>query len=229
MESAGHFSPKLFEFLRELEANNDRGWFLANRARYEEHVRGPALRFVADFAPRLAALSRRFRADPRPVGGSLFRIQRDVRFSRDKSPYKTHVGIQFRHESAGDVHAPGFYVHLEPGELWIGGGVWHPDPDVTRRIREAIAAHPDRWRRAAHAPAFARRFELDGDALKRVPPGYPPDHPFADDLKLKDFVAGASPDDDAATRPRFIDDVAELFRALAPFMRFLCRALDLPF
>ncbi|MBI5501224.1 MAG: DUF2461 domain-containing protein [Deltaproteobacteria bacterium] len=229
MPKTAHFGPELFTFLRELAVNNERGWFQANRERYEEHVRGASLRFVTDFAPRLAAVSRHFRADARPVGGSLFRIQRDIRFSRDKSPYKTAVGIQFRHEAAADVHAPGFYVHLEPGELWIGGGVWHPDPPVVRRIRDAIVARPDRWRRAAHSPAFRRRFELGGEALKRTPPDYPADHPFQDDLKLKDFVAGASPAESAAIRAGFIDDVARIFRELTPFMRFLCEALDLPF
>jgi uncharacterized protein (TIGR02453 family) len=229
MAKTAHFTPAFFEFLRELAENNERAWFLENRARYEDRVRGAALRFISDFAPRLAKLSPHFRADARPVGGSLFRIQRDVRFSRDKRPYKTQVGIQFRHEAAADVHAPGFYLHLEPGGLWIGGGVWHPDPPVTRRIREAIVGHPERWQRAAHAPAFARRFELGGEALQRVPSDYPKDHRFAEDLKRKDFVAGASPEESAATRPTFLEDVDKLFRALSPFMRFLCEALELPF
>src|SRR5918996_1661223 len=142
------FGPELFRFLRDLEANNDRTWFNANKDRYEREVRDPALDFVEDFAPRLAEISQHFVADPRPSGGSLFRIHRDTRFSKDKSPYKTHVGIHFRHELAKHAHTPGFYLHLQPGSVFVGVGIWHPDPPALLRIREAIAGDPSAWRRA---------------------------------------------------------------------------------
>ena len=107
-------SPALFDFLRALRANNERPWFEANKARYREEVRDPMLDFIAAFAGPLAEISPHFRADPRPNGGSLFRIYRDTRFSKDKTPYKTNVGAHFRHAAGRDAHAPGFYLHLEP-------------------------------------------------------------------------------------------------------------------
>jgi uncharacterized protein (TIGR02453 family) len=145
----------------------------------------PALDFIEAFAPRLEKISPHFRADPRPSGGSLFRIYRDTRFSKDKSPYKTNLGIHFRHDRAKDAHAPGYYLHIGPGEVFAGGGVGHPDTDAAKRIREAIVADPERWKRATRRGAFAKRLELGGDSLKRVPPWADADHPLAEDLKRK--------------------------------------------
>src|SRR5438045_6944819 len=123
---APHFTPKLFSFLRDLAENNDRGWFAANKERYERDVRGPALRFVSDFGPRLAKFAPSLAADPRPVGGSMFRIHRDTRFSRDKSPYKDHVGLHFFHQAAKKAPSvPGFYLHLMPGQSFAAAGIWH--------------------------------------------------------------------------------------------------------
>src|ERR687888_1622679 len=138
------FGPELFAFLEDLRANNNREWFAANKHRYEEHLLEPAIAFIDAFAPRLEKISPHFRADSRPSGGSLFRIYRDTRFSKDKSPYKTNLGIHFRHERAKDVDAPGYYLHIGPGEVFAGGGMWHPDSSTATRIREAIVADPDR-------------------------------------------------------------------------------------
>src|SRR5919198_1163641 len=134
------FGPELFSFLADLRANNNREWFAANRERYEEHLLEPALDFVEAFAPRLEKISPHFRAEARPSGGSLFRIHRDTRFSKDKSPYKTNLGIHFRHERAKVAHAPGYYLHIGPGEVFAGGGVWHPGTEAATRIREGILA-----------------------------------------------------------------------------------------
>jgi uncharacterized protein (TIGR02453 family) len=142
---APSFSPELFAFLRELATNNDREWFTAHKARYVAEVQEPALAFIEDVGLRLPEVSRHLVADPRTVGGSMFRIHRDVRFSKDKSPYKTHVGIQFRHERARDAHAPGVYLHLEPGSVFMGCGTWRPDGDTLHAIRTAIASKPGRW------------------------------------------------------------------------------------
>ena len=136
--SKRYFTPKLFGFLRELAENNDREWFKAHQDEYEQYVREPALEFITDFAKPLEKISPHFVADSRTVGGSLFRIQRDTRFSKDKTPYKTNVGIQFRHEFGRDVHAPGFYLHLEPDNVFMGAGMWHPDGGSLKRIRDAI-------------------------------------------------------------------------------------------
>jgi uncharacterized protein (TIGR02453 family) len=226
---AASFSPELFEFLHELREHNDRDWFKANKPRYEELVQEPALRFVADFAPRLERISRHMVADPRPVGGSVFRIYRDTRFSRDKSPYKTHTGIHFRHEQARSAHSPVFYLHLEPGNVFAASGVWRPDPGSLARIRERIASDPQGWRRTVRAKAFSSRFELGGDSLKRAPAGFDPGHPLIGDLKRKDFVAVAALDERTATSAGFLDRFTETSRAAAPFVRFLCGALELPF
>ncbi len=163
-----YFSPRLFQFLRELRLHNDRGWFEANRERYEGDVREPMLRFISDLGRPLRAISPNITVDPRPVGGSMFRIYRDIRFSKDKSPYKTNIGAHFPHAAAGkDESAPGFYVHLEPANSLGGGGLWHPDSRTLRKVRDRIAAPAKEWK-AVRATGIA----IEGDALKRVPPGY---------------------------------------------------------
>ena len=135
-----YFTARTFRFLKDLGENNSREWFKANQDRYETDVREPALDFIAAFAEPLARLSPHFVADARKVGGSMFRVQRDTRFSKDKTPYKTNAAMQFRHEQARDVHAPGFYLHIEPGNCFMGAGLWRPETRVAYDIRERIAA-----------------------------------------------------------------------------------------
>jgi uncharacterized protein (TIGR02453 family) len=224
-----HFTPELFEFLRELKDNNDRDWFAANKTRYLETVQEPALEFVADFGPVLETISPHFVADPRPVGGSLFRIYRDTRFSKDKTPYKTHTGIQFRHEAAKDVHAPGFYLHLGPDRASAVAGVWRPDSSSLAKVRGAIADRPEEWEAAVSDPEFSSRYELVGESLKRAPAGFDPEHRFVDDLKRKDFVATSRLTESAVTRAGFAEALADRWRSASPFMSFLCRALDVPY
>lgn len=224
-----HFTPRLFAFLKELKAHNDRAWFEENRGRYEEHLLDPALRFVSDFGPRLKRLSPHFEAIPKTVGGSLFRIYRDTRFSNDKSPYKTHVGIRFSHRRAKEVQAPVFYLHLEPGACFAGLGVYHPDRDTLARVRETITEQPEAWRRVLAEPAVANTFRQGGDTLKRPPKGFDPEHPLIDDLKRKDFVAYAELADEEVTAPGFLDSYAGLCRAGAGYVRFLCRAVGVEF
>ena len=137
--TSAHFSPELFRFLRQLKRNNRRDWFEKNKPRYIEYVRDPLLQFIEDYAPRLHTISPYLVADPKPVGGSMFRIYRDVRFSKDKTPYKTSAGIHFRHEQSKDAHAPGFYLHVAPGEIFVALGIWHPASEALREIREHIA------------------------------------------------------------------------------------------
>jgi uncharacterized protein (TIGR02453 family) len=219
------FGPGLFAFLAELKENNDREWFAANKHRYEEQVLEPALAFIDAFAPRLEKISPHFRADSRPSGGSLFRIYRDTRFSKDKTPYKTNVGINFRHERAKDAHAPGYYLHIGPGEVFAGGGIWHPGTDGATRIREAIVADPERWKRATRG----KRLELGGESLKRVPSWADPEHPFAEDLKRKDFYGWTRLSEEDVVAPGFVDEYARICRAAAPLIQFLCNALDVPY
>lgn len=223
------FGSDTLAFLSELAANNDRSWFGENKTRYESSVREPALAFIEAVAPGLRRVSKHFVASSRRSGGSLMRIYRDTRFSRNKAPYKTNIGIQFRHELGKDVHAPGFYVHVAPGHSFVGAGIWRPDADALDAIRARIADAPHAWRRARDARPFAERFELAGEQLKRMPRGYSADHPMADDLKRKDFIGVCEYEIGDITEPEFIDYVLARFIEAKPLMRFLCGALDLKF
>ena len=229
MSAGPYFTPELFRFLAELAAHNERPWFEANKARYRTAIQEPLLRFIADFAPELKEISPHFVADPRPQGGSMFRIYRDVRFAADKSPYKTHAAAQFRHRAAKDVHAPGFYLHLEPGGCFVGVGIWHPDGPTLAAIRAALVADPAGWTSAVGDRAFARAFTLGGDALKRPPQGFDPAHPLIDDLKRKDFVAMAPLSEEQAMAPEFLQRFTTHCRAAAPFMRYVAAAIGQPF
>jgi uncharacterized protein (TIGR02453 family) len=225
-----HFRPATFSFLRDLAANNDRGWFAANKDRYETHVKEPGIEFISDFGSRLEKISSHYVADTRGVGGSLFRIHRDTRFAKDKTPYKTNTGMQFRHEAAKDVHAPGYYLHLEPGGCFAGVGMWQPDTASLTKIRDAIVADPAAWKRAAYGKRFSDVFTLsDGERLKRPPRGYDPEHPYTDDLRRKDFTAGAKLTQKQVTSPGFVREYARMCTAATPYMKFLCDALGLPF
>ena len=227
--SQTYFTPATFAFLRDLANNNRRQWFNANRDRYEDHVKVPALRFIEDFRPRLAKVSAHFRADARPVGGSLFRIYRDVRFSKDKRPYMIHTGIQFRHAAAKDVHAPGFYLHLEPRNVFMGCGVWHPDGPSLQKIRSRIVDDPAAWKRTLRAKKFAGRFQLGGESLKRAPRGIDPEHALIEDLKRKDFIAFTPLLQRDVTGTKLTATMDGLCRASTGFQRFLCNAVGVPF
>ncbi len=224
-----YFTPKLFGFLRDLAANNEREWFKANQDRYESVVREPALDFIADFEPKLHKISPHFVADTRKVGGSLFRIQRDTRFAKDKTPYKENTGVQFRHAAGKDAHAPGFYLHLEPGECFMGVGLWRPETKVAYAIRERIDAERAEWKRATRSERFTSTFEMGGDSLVRPPKGYDGDHPLIGDLKRKDFIASRRLTQAQITGDDFMDEFAEMCAAARPYMRFLCRAVGVPF
>lgn len=226
--TAAHITPELFQFLRELKENNNREWFQANKKRYETHLREPLLRFITDFGLRLPEISPHYVADARRSGGSLFRINRDIRFSKDKSPYKTSAGIQFRHESGKDVHAPGFYLHLEPGSVFAGIGIWHPDTRTLGKIRDAIVAKPESWRQILAEETFTTTYQLGGDSLIRPPKGYDSNHPLIEELKRKDFIASTQFDEQETYQPSFIDRFAETCRIGAPYVEFLTRAVGLP-
>jgi uncharacterized protein (TIGR02453 family) len=221
-----YFTPALFDFLHELRVNNQREWFQRNRARYESEVRDPALRFITDAGPLLQRISEHIVADPRPVGGSLFRINRDIRFSADKSPYKTAVGMSFGHDRGRDGPAPGFYLHLEPGESFAGGGVHMPDGVTLKRVRDAIVADTAAWSRIVDDPEFAPGYVNMGDALKRAPQGYDPAHPRVDDLRRKSFTWHARFTEADVCDPGFMDRFVAACRTAAPFSRFLARALQ---
>jgi uncharacterized protein (TIGR02453 family) len=222
-------SPTIFKFLRELEANNRRDWFNANKERYLHDARDPMLAFIEAFAPRLKKISPRFVADPAPTGGSLFRIYRDTRFSKDKSPYKTHIAAHFQHAATRGtrreeaVHAPGFYLHIESGQSFFGAGLWRPEPALAQKVRGTIAARPERWRSAV------RGLELDGDQLARPPRGFPADHPLIDDLRRKDFICATQFGDREVCARDFLDRFTKACRQAAPLVKFLTEAVGLKF
>ena len=145
-----YFSAKAFALLREFARNNNREWFLANKERHEALLRDPFLALIGDLAAPLAKISPHFRADPRPHGGSMFRVYRDARFAKDKSPYKTWLGARLRHERARELHAPSFYLHIQPGDSFVGGGLWHPEPPTLARVRDFLVANPATWKKAVH-------------------------------------------------------------------------------
>ncbi len=229
MSSSPRLSPKAFKFLNDLKRNNNRDWFNANKDRFESDLREPALQFIRDFAPYLADISPYFCADDRKSGGSMFRIYRDTRFSKDKSPYKTYTGLQFRHEQGKDAHCPGYYLHLQPKEFFVGVGIWHPDGDTLRMIRAAIDAEPERWKKVSRAKAFTKVFNLAGDSLKRAPKGYEIDHPLIEDLRRKDFIAVAELTQKQVTSPGFVKDFAKYCKTGSPLVEFLCDAIGVPF
>lgn len=227
--STRYFTPRLFSFLDDLAANNDRDWFKAHQDEYEEHVREPALEFINDFAAPLKKISEHFVADSRTVGGSLFRIQRDTRFAKDKTPYKLNTGMQFRHAVGKDAHAPGFYVHLQPRECFMGVGLWQPETKTAYRVRAAIDEDQAGWKKATRGKRFTDVFSLGGDSLVRPPKGYDEDHPLIEDLKRKDFIASTRLTQKQITSAGFLEDFTDNCRRAAPFMRFLCEAAGLPF
>ena len=228
-ERYARFYPETLAFLEELAANNNRDWFKENKSRYEEQVLDVALRFIQSMQDPLHAMAPRFVALPTRVGGSLMRVYRDTRFSKNKTPYKTNIGIQFRHEQARDVHSPGYYVHIDPEQVVVGVGMWRPDSEPLRQIRERIAARPGEWQRACAGASFRRHFELGGETLKRPPRGFDAGHECIDDIKRKSFIAVRSFDVEACLKPRFQQTVESSFRMAEPFMRFLCKAVGVRF
>ncbi len=219
------FTHGTVQFFKDLAENNDREWFAENKQRYESDVKDASLRFIEAFAPHLHKLSPHFMATPR----SLFRIYRDVRFSKDKSPYKTHAGIHFRHEQAKDAYAPGYYLHIEPGEFFAGLGIWHPQGPALRAIREHIVAEPKAWKAAIGGKRFRETLELAGDSLTRAPKDFDPEHPAVEDLKRKDFIGLTALTKSFVTSSDLPKELAKIYRAGTPLMRFLCDALDVPF
>ena len=224
-----HFDQDSLRFFRDLARHNERAWFHANKARYEAKVRDPFLRLIGELAEPLARISPNFRADPRPVGGSLFRIQRDTRFANDKTPYKTWAGARFFHERGRQVEAPLFYLQIAPGDSFVAAGLWRPSSPTLRRLRDFLIDNPAAWKRAVHAPAFRRRFEMGGESLTRPPRGFDPAHELIEDLKRKDFVVLRRLDDALVTGPKLRATVTNEFARMAPVVDYLCAALELEF
>ena len=217
------FGPGFFTFLRDLKRHNTREWFEANRARYVADVETPMLDFIRAVGEKLPAICPGYVADPRRMGGSMFRIYRDTRFSADKSPYKTWLGARFGHRKATrDTHAPGFYVHLSVDESYGGGGIYHPDTPTLTKIRQRIVSHEKA------CAAVVKSVELEGDTLKRPPAGFDKAHKFIEDLKRKDLYSLAEFSQADVTSRRFLDRYLEACDAVTPLVEFLTEAVGLP-
>jgi uncharacterized protein (TIGR02453 family) len=223
MAGKSYFDDDLFQFLRELKKNNNREWFQANKARYENKVKKPMLEFIADFAPILRKVHPRFVADPKPTGGSMFRIYRDIRFSEDKSPYKTMASAHFPHHKSGQsVHVPGFYLHLEPEQCFTASGIWHPDSPTLLAIRKGIVNRTEDWKK------LRKKITINGEKLARPPKGFPPDHPYIEDLKHKDFTTSSQFTEAQVCSTSFMNDLAATYKKMLPLVEFLSKSLRLP-
>src|SRR5215813_6021246 len=220
-----YFDRSLFQFMGQLRRNNRRPWFLKHKAEYDELARDASVRFISDLRLHIREVSTWLVVDPKPHGGSLLRVYRDIRFSKDKTPYKSHVGMSFWHASSNEetIHAPGLYLHIDPAGCFLAGGMWHPDPRSLARIRDAVAWKQDDWRYAK------RGLKLGGDALTRPPRGYAADHPLVEDLKRKDFVASIELSQAQICSGRFMDDFLRSARKMSPLLRFLSEAVKLRF
>jgi uncharacterized protein (TIGR02453 family) len=227
--SKSPFTAKLFAFLGELKENNNREWFAENKPRYESDVLLPAMEFVTQMQSKLEKHSRYLLASPKRVGGSIMRVYRDTRFSKDKIPYKTNVGIHFRHSIGSDVHAPGLYLHLEPKACFAAAGIWMPPTEPLTAIRQSIMDTTADWNKVLKNKKFAARFKLDGDSLKTAPRGTDPNHPAIVDLRRKNF-AGITPlSEHDILRSDLIDFISDIFQDAKPLMKFLCDSLQLPY
>jgi uncharacterized protein (TIGR02453 family) len=223
MPDTAVFSSEVFTFLRQLKRNNNREWFAKNKARYQACIVEPALSFIGDFAPQLEKISPFFLADARPTRGSLFRIYRDTRFSSDKRPFKTHIGIHFSHASGKDAHAPVFYLHLEPDSCFAAAGIWHPDNQALTKVRTAIVREPEQWAKVR------KKLTLEGNSLVRPPRGFDPNHPFIDDIRMKEFVGSVALTDDQICGGKLVRDFAATCRKMSPLVEFTTKALGLKF
>ena len=228
------FTASTFDFLSGLRAHNEKPWFEAHRSDYEQHVKEPMQALVAAMDARFARFAPEIGGDPRR---SVFRIHRDVRFSKDKSPYKTHVASWFFHRGAharvgqeSEGGSAGFYVHVAPGESFLGGGLWMPPRPTLDRLRAAIAADPRGFAKVVVSPAVAKRFGgLSTESmLKRMPRGYADDHPAGDWLKHQSFTLGRRITDKQVTSAKLPALLEEDFTLLLPLVRWLNAVLGLP-
>ena len=220
------FTPDAMQFLVDLAFNNERAWFQPHKADYERLLKEPLEALCADLAVELGERGVPLRADPK---SSPFRIYRDTRFSKDKSPYKTNVAASFpwlgegvaTSEGQSQRHGGG-YFHFSPEGSYMGGGMWHPEPARLAAFRRVVDESPDVALAALADPVYLARFvPVHGDSLKRVPQGYAPDHPHADLLKLKDVTFGREVSFDEVFSPDLPRILATDFAAAVPVMRFL--------
>jgi uncharacterized protein (TIGR02453 family) len=212
-------------FMRRLKKNNTRIWFENHKNEYETHVKLPMQSLITSLQPEFEKFAPEFDINPKR---SIFRIYRDIRFSKDKTPYKTHAAAHFvlRGKPKG-LEGSGYYLHIEPGEVFLGGGIYIPDNDQLKKIRAALDSKPEAFLHIINKTRFKKMFGvLEGEKLQRVPQGYSPDHPMAEWLKLKQFFVGVEYKDSVCTDEKFIRLVASVYATATPLVRFLNEALS---
>ncbi|MHC4841350.1 MAG: DUF2461 domain-containing protein [Planctomycetota bacterium] len=215
------FPKDTIKFLRDLADNNNRDWFKANKKRFDQSVQEPSLEFIRAMAPVLKKVSKQLLADDRKVGGSLMRIYRDVRFSRDKTPYNTHIAFRFMTGKEG----VGCYLGIDTEKVTLGSGVWQPAKEPLLDIREAIAKNGTAWGKAIKL----KDWEAGGESLKRPPQGFDKDHPQIEEIKRKDFVLFKKLKLTAITKPGFAESLGKEYAATKPLLKFLSKALGQAF
>jgi len=228
-----HFGKESLAFLRGLARHNAKPWFEAHRADYEQHVKQPMADLVEEMDLRMARFAAEMAGDPKR---SVFRINRDIRFSKDKSPYKTHAACWFFHAAGSakvgrEAHGggAGFYFHLQPGASMVGGGCWMPPRPALQKFRAAIAGDPRGFERIVLAPSLRRRFGGldDEEMLKGMPRGYGDDHPAARWLRFQSFTVGHGLTDAQVTSARLTAILESDYRAMLPLVRWLNGTLGL--
>jgi len=223
------FEIDLFDFMRELSQNNNREWFNDNKERYKTSVVAPVCDFIDYFSAKMAKIANRIVTDARPHGGSMFRIYRDIRFSKDRRPYKTHIGCHFKHQAGKDAHAPGYYLHLESEKVVFGGGIWKPGGDALDNIRKRIIEKPEEWDKVINNKKFTQLYGgIQGDSLIRPPRGYAADNLHIVDLKRKSFYVMHEVAPENAMCKDFINEVAKTYKDIRPMMQFITEAQGLP-
>jgi uncharacterized protein (TIGR02453 family) len=213
------------DFMKRLKRNNNRPWFEKHKEEYESSVKLPMQSLISALRPHFDRFAPEFDINPKR---SLFRIYRDVRFSKDKTPYKTHVAAHFvlRGKPKG-VEGSGYYLHIEPGEVFLGGGIYMPDNDQLKKIRRAIADHSNEFLSIIQNQRFRKCFgKLEGDKLQRAPKGYEPDHPMVEWLKYKQFFVGVEWAESKCLKVKFVSEIAAVFEVASPLVRFLNEAMS---
>lgn len=225
------FNKEFWDFFEELKENNNREWFTENKPRYQEHIVTTCMDFIVDMGELLKDISPHYTAIPKANGGSMFRIYRDARFSKDKSPYKENAGIQFRHKLGKDAHAPGFYINLKKDSIFYGGGIWLPESKTLGEIRDRICYYPKKWQTVIENEDIIKQFDgVSGDSLTRPPRGYDGEHQYIDDLKRKSFFAMKNePNYKKTMKSDFLNEAAKTFDAASPLMAFICDAKGIEF
>jgi uncharacterized protein (TIGR02453 family) len=218
------FPKEGLSFLRALQRNNNRPWFDKHKAEYEQFVKLPMQSMISDLQSPFRAFAPEFDLNPKR---SIFRIYRDVRFSKDKRPYKTNVAAHFvlRGKPKG-VSGSGYYLHIEPGEVYLGAGIYMPESDQLKKIRRAVADRSEEFLSVVTEPSFKKTFgAMEGEKLVRVPSGYAVDHPMADYLRHKHFFVGVAWSEQRCLKTRFVKDAAQIFELATPLVTFLNRAI----